>query len=146
MDFTHISVYFELLAAAAAGALAVFGVFNTTMRARRREDDQTASNLIQNLKTTTELQDKEITRLRDKETQQGKEIAHLQGQLKVLTEIMQGRDPQMQQFLKSAPELIEIARENNGLAKEQSKAMTELTTSIAALVAAITPKPPAVTS
>lgn len=88
-----------------AGILAVIGVFDRATRQQRKDDDDTASNLIQNLKTTTELQEKEITTLRAKEVEQGKEIAHLQGQMKVLSEILQGRDPDMQEH-------IELGRNN----------------------------------
>ena len=117
-----------------AGALGIYGVFNRQRKDRQREDDQTATNLITNLKTTTELQEKELIQLRSKEVEQGKQIAHLQGQVKVLSEILQGRDPSMQEFLKRAPDLIVMAKENNGLAKENSQAIVNLTKSITSLV------------
>lgn len=120
-----------------AGGLALYGVFNTQQRAREKESDQTASNLITNLRTTVDLQEKELTRLRDKETAQGKEIAHLSGQLAMLERVVQGRDPAMQAFLKDAPGLFQIARENNGLAKANSEAITALTSSITLLVEAL---------
>lgn len=126
-----------------AGILAIVGAFNLQRQAQRTADDQTAANLIQNLKTTTELQEKEITRLRDKEAAQGKELAHLQGQLTMLKEIFQGRDPEMQEFLKTVPQLMIIAHENNGLAKAQADALAALTSQITALVVAITPPKPA---
>lgn len=122
-----------------AGILAVIGVLDRATRQRRKEDDETASNLIQNLKTKTELQEKEIETLRNKEVSQGKEIAHLQGQLKMLSEIMQGRDPAMQSFLKDAPVLMTIARENNGLAKESSEAITRLADTMTDFIAAMHP-------
>lgn len=116
------------------GGLALYGVFNTQQKAREKESDQTAANLINNLKTTVDVQEKEILRLRDKEVTQGKEIAHLSGQLAMLERVVQGRDPAMQQFLKDAPALFQIARENNGLAKANSEAVTALTNSITILV------------
>lgn len=122
-----------------AGVLAVWGVFNRQKRDRERFDDQTATNLINNLKTTTELQEKEIAVLRSKEVEQGKEIAHLQGQVKVLSDILQGKDPAMQAFIKQAPQLMAIAHENNGLAKANSEAITGLTKSISTLIDKITP-------
>ena len=117
-----------------AGILAIVGMFNLQWRARRADDDKTASNLIANLKTTTELQEKEITVLRGKEIEQGREIAHLQGQVKVLTEVLQGRDPAMKAFLDRAPELMTIAHENNGLAKANADAITNLTKAITGLI------------
>lgn len=123
-----------------AGLLAIVGIFNYQSKQRRVDDDTTANNLINNLKSTTELQEKEINTLRGKEIEQGKEIAHLQGQVKVLSDILQGRDPAMQEFLKHAPELVTIARENNGLAKANSEAMTNLTKAITGLVTSMTNK------
>jgi uncharacterized coiled-coil protein SlyX len=124
-----------------AGALGLVGVFDSSSRKRRKEDDDTASNLITNLRTTTDLQEKELTALRLREVDQGRDIAHLQGQVKVLTEILQGRDPAMKAFLDHAPLLIDIAKENNGLAKEQAKATTELTNSLTALIQAMGTSP-----
>ncbi len=121
-----------------AGAIGVFGVFNGQWRQRRAEDDSTATNLINNLRTTTELQEKEIVALRAKEVEQGREIAHLQGQVKILSEVMQGRDPAMQKFLTDAPTLMTIAKENNGLAKETAHALNGLADAITAFVTAST--------
>jgi len=91
-----------------AGVLAFVGILDRATRQRRKEDDNTASNLIQNLKTTTELQEKEIVTLRSKEVEQGKEIAHMQGQMKVLSEILQGRDPDMQAHMELGKHNAEV--------------------------------------
>lgn len=123
-----------------AGCLGIVGMFSIQNRQRRQADDSVSTNLIQNLRTTADMQEKEIMRLRDKEVAYGKDVAHLQGQLKMLTEIMQGRDPAMQAFLKTAPDLIAIVRENNTLAKEQQVAMTDLTKKLGQLVTILTPK------
>lgn len=117
-----------------SGILAVIGIFNYQARSRRQEDDLTATNLINNLKTTTELQERELVSLRLKEVEQGKEIAHLQGQVKVLSDIFQGRDPAVQAFIAKAPELLAIANENNGYAKKNFEATSKLTDAITELV------------
>lgn len=150
MDFTHFTILngLELSGWVVAGGLAVVGVFNKQRRTTRAEDDTVASNLIKNLTTTTELQEKEILVLRAREIEQGKDIAHMQGQIKVLTEILQGRDPAMQQFLENAPQLQRIADENNQLAKETAKrvadlaekSITDLANSVKMLVILLTPK------
>jgi len=133
-----------------AGGFAVSGFFNRQQRSRRADNDLTATNLINNLKTTTEVQEKEIDLLRAKEIDQGKQIANMQGQIKVLSDILQGRDPAMQKFLSDAPEVARLAAENILIAKNTAsivadlaeKRMTELTNSINNLVKVLTPPAP----
>ena len=123
-----------------AGILFVLGLFNKQAASRRVADDTISTNLITNLQTTCNLQEKEITTLREKEVEQGKEIAHLQGQVKTLSDLMQGRDPAMQSFLGGAPELMRIAAENNKLALATSQSVKDLTGAVHALVGLLTPK------
>lgn len=117
-----------------AGVLYVIGLFDKQRQDRIRADDTTATNLINNLRATTELQEKEIGQLRAEKIEQGREIAHLQGQIKTLTEVMQGRDPAMQSFLRDAPSLMQIVRENNDLSKTSAEALTKLTTAMTAFL------------
>lgn len=108
-----------------AGALGLAGVFNMQRQQRRRDDDQTASNLITNLKTTADLQDKELVSLRTKEVEQGKEIAHLQGQIKVLTDILQGRDPKTLATLEQIPLIYTAAMKNGESIEKLTRAMAD---------------------
>ena len=128
-----------------AGAFALLGMFNSKQRERRRDDDITAANLINTLKTTVDIQEKAIakmrtdmeehTRQRDVEIKELRDKVHnLSGRNGVLEDLFKGRDPGMQNFLKEAPMLMDIARENNGLAKETSKALVNLTNTIEHLV------------
>lgn len=95
-----LTTIFELAGWVLAGGLGLYGIFNRQRKQTKQEDDQVAANLITNLKSTADLQKEEITTLRAKEVEQGKEIAHLQGQVKVLSEIFQNRNPEMTEFMK----------------------------------------------
>ena len=117
-----------------AGVFVALGMFGVQFRQRRNDNNEVTQNLIANYKLTVDEQDKKIKLSQEREIEQGKEIAHLQGQVKVLSDILQGRDPSMVAFLKDAPVLITIARENNGLAKANSEAITMLTKTISDLV------------
>lgn len=142
MDLSNLSTYIELGAAAIVGGLAVFGLFNRTQQQNQASNNAVAQNLIDNYKLTVDEQDKKLKTSAEREIEQGKEIAHLQGQVKTLTEILQGKDPAMSSFLKNAPELARIADENNKLARETSQNVATLVTSMQALVQALTPKDP----
>lgn len=109
----------------AAGALALIGYFDRQRRVRRADDDQVASNLITNLKTTADLQEKELVALRGKEVEQGKEIAHLQGQVKVLAEILQGRDPDTKAILGQIPDIAKIAKHNGEAIEKLTNTMNQ---------------------
>ena len=148
-----------------AGALALAGVFNAKFRERRRESDETATNLINNLRTTVEVQEKSIakmqhdmdehTKQRDIEIKDLRDKVHnLSGRNSVLEDLFKGRDPAMQLFLKDAPNLMTIARQNNILISEQndlavknndlavknSEAITALTNKMTELVSSLITK------
>ena len=113
-----------------AGALGVIGVFNKQRNERRLEDDKTAANLINNLRITTELQEKEIQSLRKKENEQSKELANMQGQIKILGDILQGSDPSMQAFLREFPVMVETMKQSNDMARMNAQAITNLATTL----------------
>lgn len=131
-----------------AGILVVLGMFGMQVRARRAENDNVTQNLIDNYKATVEEQDKKLKASMEREIQQGKDLAHLQGQVKILSEILQGRDPAMQKFLAEAPELARVATENNRIAKETAamvadianKKMDGMIGAVERLVELLTPK------
>jgi uncharacterized coiled-coil protein SlyX len=122
-----------------AGGFAIVGAFNMQRQKQRNDNDVASSNLINKLKITVDLQEKEITSLHLKEVDQGKEIAHLQGQVKVLADILQGRDPQQVEIFKQAPAIFEIARENNRMSRANNEAITTLTEKISNLIESIQP-------
>lgn len=108
----------------------VASLWNRQTKERNAESDRVASELIENLQRTSNLQKEELLALRSKEIDQGKEIAHLQGQVKVLSDLFQGRDPAMIQFFKEAPDLIVSTRANSNAVSDLTKAITELITSM----------------
>lgn len=128
-----------------AGTLGLVGLFDRGKRERRKEDDQVASNLIKNLQTTSDLQEKKITKMqedmaahskeRDKEVQTlREELKHLTGRNSMLEDLFKGRDPQMQAFLKDAPLLIELAKKDHELIEQSSAAVTTLVEAMSKLI------------
>lgn len=120
-----------------AGVLAVVGVFNKQSRERRREDEDVASNLIKNLQTTVEVQEKTIAKMQEtmeKHTKERNEemqklrdqMTHISGRNSMLEDLFKGRDPQMQAFLKEAPMLVEIIKADHELIEENTKMLTAL--------------------
>ena len=144
-NITIILSHLNLAGWVVAGGFGLYGIFNKKQRERRIDDDQTASNLITNLKTSLDIQEKTITKMqsdmemhskaRDVQIKELSEKVHnLTGRNGILEDLFKGRDPAMQNFLKDAPILMTIAHENNGLAKETSGALVNLTQTIQSLV------------
>ena len=106
-----------------AGIFVVLGMFGMSSRTRRKENDGLADTLITNLQRTVDVQKTEISQLQTQREEQGKEIAHLQGRLSVMMEILQGRDPLQAAFFKESPMLFAIARENKELAEKTNESV-----------------------
>lgn len=139
MDFSHLPTYIELAGAAIVGGLAVFGLFNTTMRGRRSEDSSVATNLINNLQTSLNLTESNLKATNVKLEQTTKELHQMQGRNQVLEALFNGQEGSIMAFLKQAPVLVRIAEENNAMAKQNTKDISDLTSSIKLLVGAMQP-------
>lgn len=137
---------------AMAAILFIVAQFDKARREREQADDATASRLITNLKTTTELQEKEMERMRGEMASHKKErdeeikgltekVNHMGGRNAVLEDLFKGRDPAMQVFLKDAPTLIALTKETNELAKGGNKSLDALTATLTRFVEAL-PHPP----
>lgn len=120
-----------------AGALAIYGIAFGQYRTRRGDNDQITQNLINNYKLTVENQEKKIKELSEKEIQQGKDLAHLQGQIKVLQDIVTLRDPETLKVFKEAPAVFAIARATNEISKENGQKIDVLTDSLASFMDAL---------
>lgn len=128
-----------------AAGLAVFSLFNSQWKQRQKDVDSTATNLINNLKTTVDIQEKTIAKIqkensehivkRDAELKDlSAKLHELSGRNKVLEDLFKGRDPAMKAFFEDAPVILQIAKENNKLATDNSKAIHDLTEQIMGLV------------
>lgn len=124
----------EFVVVAVFGFLFLTGSIGGKAKEIQHESDGIQQTLINNYRTLIDDQTKKLQALNEENIQSGKDIAHLQGQVKTLTEILQGKDPAMQSFLKSAPRLVEIAEENNTLAKHTDESLGKLADAITALV------------
>jgi len=128
-----------------AGVFGVIGIFNRQARERRKEDESVATNLINNLQKTVDLQEDTMKKMRlemDAHTKERNEeikgirdqMSHLQGRNAVLEELFKGRDPAMQAFLKDAPMLLEITKKDHELIEESMKSITGLSATMSKFV------------
>lgn len=124
------------------GFLVVTGIFGSKYTDRRKESDRLADDLINRLKETVEQQSKDIAELKTQMSTQRAELDHVKGRNSVLEDLFKGRDPGMQQFLKDAPMLMEIAHANNALAKENSEAVSHLTDTLSTFFERLEPMLP----
>lgn len=110
-----------------AGMLMILGMFGMQVRQRRDDGEKLTQNLISNYRLTVEQQEQKIKDLNEKEVAQGKEIAHLQGQVKVLTDILQGRDPEQMAVFRDLPQAIVVAKDSNAQSHKNGAAIERLT-------------------
>ena len=120
-----------------AGGFALISLFGNSKKKLNEEDDQTASRLISNLKSTVDLQEKTLkkieednrahTKARDEEIRILRtDLDHLRGRNGLLEELFKGQNPDMQRFFKESPKLIEISHSNNDLLKQSIEATNSL--------------------
>lgn len=135
---------------ALVGLLAILGYFKKGSDDRRSEETKLADGLITRLQQTVDQNAKDMLKMqadmekhtKDRDEQIRKlsdDLKHMQGRNSVLEDLFKGRDPAMQAFLKDAPSLIGIARENNGLAKEMAQGLGSLESTLAKFVDTLQP-------
>lgn len=120
-----------------AGFFYFYGSFGKNKQELSQENMATAQNLIENYKQTIEVQNGKIKDLSTKEIDQGKQIAHLEGQVKVLTDMVALRDPATLEVFKAAPAIFEIARDNNLVARANGAAIEKLTQTLEIFLAKV---------
>lgn len=133
----------EVLGFAGLGVLVLTGSFSGEAKRMQGESDRVAQDLISNYRITIEEQEKKISGLLVKEVEQGKQIAHLEGQLKVLADMVALRDPQTASVFSEAPEIFKLARENNQYSKANNAAIERLTNTIEEFINRLPPLMPA---
>lgn len=136
-DIATIAAILDIVAVIGAAGAAAWYAFNNQKSTLRAADDTVSSNLIQNLKTTTDLQEKTIGQLSLKLDTTTKELHQMQGRNEMLEKLFNGSEGSILAFLKEAPKLVRIADENNALAKSTNDEIKHLTTELRALVGAL---------
>lgn len=140
IDLSTVASVIDIVAVLGAAAAAAWYAFSGQRGSQRAADDVVASNLIQNLKTTTDIQEKTISDLSIKLDNTTKDLHLMQGRNTVLETLFNGSEGSIMAFLKMAPDLQRIADENNKLAKETNANVQALTASVDKLVNALTLK------
>jgi hypothetical protein len=127
---------------AVLGAILAAGIyaFSGQRKKQQADDDEVASKLITNLKLTVDQQEKTIGGLTVKLDTTTRELHQMQGRNTVLEQLFNGSEGSILSFLKEAPELMRVAKENHQLALTNSAELKQLTASIEMLVKALTPK------
>lgn len=121
-----------------AGGLFILGLFGMGARQKRGDDDKLTQNLISNYRLTVEQQEKQIRELSEKEVAQGKQIAHLEGQVKVLSDMVALRDPETQRVFKEAPAAFATARETHEMSKANGQKIDKLTETLTTFMQTLT--------
>ncbi len=110
-----------------AGVLVVLGMFGMGARDRRSESDKVASDLINNLKLTVEQLEKANVAMTARLDQTTKELHLMQGRNEMLERLFNGAEGSILSFLKQAPSLVEMIKDNNALSHQNNAALTTLT-------------------
>lgn len=129
----------EYGAAGVVGALALFGIGNTTWRGKKKDDSEVAQQLIDNLKLSLDQEKTKTANLTTELTGTNTKLSHTQGELATAKEILQGRDPLQAQVFKDAPAAFAYAKENHEMSKQNSQAITKLTETMQGFLEAIKP-------
>jgi len=123
-----------------AGVLVVLGMFGMQVRQRRGESDTVASTLINNLQASLKLTEDNLKTTMGRLDTTTKELHQMQGRNTVLEQLFNGSEGSILSFLKQAPELMRVAKENHEISQTNAAELKQLTTSINLLVTALTPK------
>lgn len=112
-----------------AGAM-LYNQLNPVFRARRREIDEMDEEMIQKLREKLGVKDEEIKEYRERDLAREKELSHIKGQYSTVIEVLQGRDEATQAVMKKAPEIFDVAKNTNELAKETHRTLNGLATTV----------------
>ena len=121
-----------------AGVFTFIGLFSTQSKSNRADDDNIATNLINNLKSTVDQLKEDKDTMSAKLDETTRQLHLMQGRNSVLESLFNGNENSILAFLKQAPDMMAFAQENNALAKSNLEATTSLTASIDNLVKSMT--------
>lgn len=124
--FNQFGVWLGIATAVIVGFVAIFGVFDTKFRARRKVVDGTEDRIISLLQT-------EVGELTKKVDLQSQEILMLRGEIGIvktenvtLMKVLQGRDERAEKFYAQSAENIAISKQTNEIVKALSEDMRKL--------------------
>lgn len=133
-QFQGLGAFFTIGGWVVAGIFVVLGFFGRGEASRRAENDKLADSVISRQKEDNEQKGKQIAALTIDLEQTKKDLHQLQGRNTLLEELFKGRDPAMQTFLATAPRLIQIAEDNNNLAKATNASVGQMATALTELM------------
>lgn len=116
------------------GVFALRGQWDKASKAKDAQADELGDKLIQRLQQTVDQYGKDNAALAQKLDQTTKELHQMQGRNQVLEELFNGSESSIMAFLKQAPKLMQIADENNNLAKDTNTAIEHMAATFAKFI------------
>lgn len=103
------------------GGFGLFSLFNKNSKALRKEETDTAKDVI-------DLLTSKVTVLEGKVEELETKVDTLTTENKTLRDVLQGRDGETKQFYKDAYSAIEVIKHNDKVSEENSKTLAKIAT------------------
>ncbi len=98
----HTTIFITIASSIVLGIFAIANLIDKQSKARRVENDEADTKLINILKTTVDTLEKKVSSLEEETTINRREVAKLKSENELLTKIFQGRDADSQETLRLA--------------------------------------------
>jgi hypothetical protein len=138
IDLQTVAAIIDIAGVFAAACAAAWYAFFNQKGNQRAADDVVAKNLIDNLQKSLDLTTSDLKATNVKLDQTTKELHIMQGKNEVLQDLFGGNENSIMAFVKAAPELITMTKQNSDMLAELARAVTTL---VKALPSVIVPAP-----
>lgn len=123
---TNFGGYIGVASAVIFGAFGLFGIFNKNARAMKKEGIDTAKDVIDLLNAKVAALEAKMDEYQETVDELTKKVDSLQAENHTLTQVLQGRDGQTQQFYKDMYASMEVMKNIAISSADNSKTLTKL--------------------
>ncbi len=116
-----------IIAAVVFGIFSLVGIINRSSRQLKKEETDTAKDVIELLSKKVDVLEAKVEELEGK-------VDSLTTENRSLRDVLQGRDGQTQKFYVDAYAAIEVIKHNDKVSEENSKTLTKIATLLEAVV------------
>lgn len=116
-----------IIAAVLFGAFSFFGMFNKNSKQLRKEETDTAKDVISLLSSKVSVLEERVQELEIS-------VDKLTTENHTLRDVLQGRDGETQKFYKDAYAVMEIIKHNDKISEENSKTLSKVSALLEAIV------------